>query len=150
MPNVIVRPDLEQQAYTVRFHVRLPARAGPDVIRARLQWSLETTIQRLSQQGWTFVRLSDRPPRGPLPVVPVKGFGKRPPRVRRKPGQASAPAPADDSLWRVSTLPTFGPQGTHLLTDEVDWEYAALFHRPAITTAYVHEKGEPEPTWLHH
>lgn len=148
MTNIIVKPELEQQAYTVRFHVRVPARAHPDLIQARLQWSLETTIVRLGQQGWTFVRLSDRRPRGPLPVVPVKGFGKRPPRVRRKPGQASPTPPPDDSLWRVSTLPSFGPKAAHLMTDEVDWEYAALFHRPALTTAYVQEKGEPEPTWL--
>jgi len=146
--NIIVKPDTEQQAHTVRFHVRLPARAQPDLIQQRLQWSLERMIRRLGEQGWTFVRLSDRPPRGPLPVVPIKGFGKKPPTRRRVPGQASAPPPPDDSLWRVSTLPTFGPKAAHLLTDEVDWEYAAIFHRPAIPTAYLHEKGDPEPVWL--
>jgi hypothetical protein len=148
--NIIIAPELEQQAYTVRFHVRVPARAQPDLIQARLQWSLERMIRRLGQQGWTFVRLSDRPPRGPLPVVPVKGFGKRPPKIKRMPGQASPTPPADDSLWRVSTLPTFGPKGAHLMTDEVDWEYAALFHRPAIATAYVQEEGEAPPAWLNH
>jgi hypothetical protein len=140
--NIIVKPELEQQAYTVRFHVRVPARAHPDLIQARLQWSLETTIVRLGQQGWTFVRLSDRPPRGPLPVVPVKGFGKRPSTG------AKTPLARDDALWRVSTLPSFGPKAAHLMTDEVDWEYAAIFHRPAIATAYLHEKGDPEPVWL--
>lgn len=153
MTNIIIRRDLEQQAYTVRFHVRLPARADSDLIEKRLQWSLERMITRLERQGWTFVRLSDRPPRGPLPVVPIKGFGKRPPRVRRTPGQASPlEKTPDDSLWRVSTLPQFGPKAAHLMTDEVDWEYAALFHRPTIPTAYVQEseKGEPEPTWLKH
>jgi len=144
--NIIVRPELEQQAYTVRFHVRVPARAHPDLIQARLQWSLERMIERLARQGWTFVRLNDRPPRGPLPVVPIKGFGKKPPKRRR--GDVS-PTPPDDSLWRVSTLPTFGPKGAHLMTDEVDWEYAALFHRPTIPTAYLTpQNGEPEPAWL--
>jgi len=146
MANIIVRPELEQHAYTVRFHVRVPARAHPDLIQARLQWSLERMIERLARQGWTFVRLNDRPPRGPLPVVPIKGFGKKPPKRRR--GDVS-PTPPDDSLWRVSTLPTFGPKGAHLMTDEVDWEYAALFHRPTIPTAYLTpENGEPEPAWL--
>jgi hypothetical protein len=147
---ILLGPELEQQAYTVRFHVRVPARAHPDLLQIRLQWSLERMIARLGQQGWLFVRLSERQPRGPLPVVPVKGFGKRPPRVRRRPGQASAPEPPDDSLWRVSTLPTFGPKAAHLLTDEVDWEYAAIFHRPAIATEYLHERGDPEPAWLKH
>lgn len=141
MTNVIVKPDLEQQAYTVRFHVRLPARAQPDLIQARLQWSLERMIGRLKTQGWTFVRLSDRPPRGPLPVVPIKGFPKRPPTG------TNTPLANDDALWRVSTLPTFGPKAAHLMTDEVDWEYAAIFHRPAIATAYLSEKGE-QPPWL--
>jgi hypothetical protein len=138
MTNLIVRPGAEQQAYTVRFHVRVPARAHPDLIQQRLQWSLERMIGRLARQGWTFVRLSDRPPRGPLPVVPVKGFGKRPARRRR--GDPS-PSPPDDSLWRVSTLPSFGPKAAHLMTDEVDWEYAALFHRPMITTEFLSTDG---------
>jgi len=141
MPALILHPAREQQAYTVLFHVRLPARAEPDLIQARLQWSLERMIGRLSKQGWTFVRLSDRPPRGPLPVVPIKGFGKRPPAGPR------TPLTKDDSLWRVSTLPTFGPKGAHLMTDEVDWEYAAIFHRPAIATEYVTDEGV-EPPWL--
>jgi hypothetical protein len=150
MPNVIVRPGLEQQAYAVKFHVRLPARATADLMQRRLQWSLERMIPRLARQGWTFVRLDARPPRGPLPVVPVKGFGKPPPKRRRVPGQPSPPPLPDDSLVRVSTLPTFGPKGAHLMTDEVDWEYSALFHRPTIPTAYVQQQGEPEPAWLKH
>src|SRR5215472_1964482 len=146
MPSIIKRPALEQQAYTVLFHVRLPARAEPDLIQARLQWSLERMIGRLATQGWRFVRLSDRPPRGPLPVVPIKGFGRKPPKVKRRPGQASPPAAPDDALWRVSTLPSFGPKAAHLMTDEVDWEYAAIFSRPAMTTEYVApEQGEPAP-----
>jgi hypothetical protein len=150
MAQVILRPELERQAYTVRFHVRVPARATREEFHYRLAWSLERMITRLERQGWTFVRLSDQPPRGPLPVVPVKGFGKRPVKIRRKPGQASAPEPPDDSLWRVSTLPTFGPTAAHLVTDEVDWEYAAIFHRATIPTEYVHEQGEPAPAWLKH
>jgi hypothetical protein len=150
MASIIVKPEREQQAYTVRFHVRVSARARPEEIERTLQWSLERMIARLGRQGWTFVRLIERPARGPLPVVPIKGFGKKPPTPRRVPGQASPPPPTDDSLWRVSSLPTFGPKAAHLMTDEVDWEYAALFHRPAIATAYLHEKGEPEPAWLRH
>jgi len=151
MVSILTRPDLEQQAYVVKFHVRLSARADSDEIDRKLAWSLERMIARLSRQGWTFVRLSQAPPRGPLPVVPVKGFPKRPPRVKRKPGQ---PAPLtgtapDDALWRVSTLPTFGPKAAHLLTDEVDWEYSAIFSRPTLTTEYLQpEQGEPEPLWL--
>jgi hypothetical protein len=130
--------------------VRAPARASSEEIEKRLHWSLERMIRRLSRQGWTFLRLSEQKPRGPLPVVPVKGFGKRPVKIKRKPGQASAPAPPDDSLWRVSTLPTFGPQAAHLMTDEVDWEYAAIFQRPTIATEYLQEKGEQKPAWLNH
>jgi hypothetical protein len=148
VPGLILKPEREQQAYVVKFHVRVPARADRDTIELRLHWSLERMIRRLARQGWTFLRLSERPPRGPLPVVPVKGFPKPPPRVRRKPGQPSPPAPRDDALWRVSTLPTFGPKAAHLMTDEVDWEYAAIFSRPAITTEYL--KGDSEPAWLKH
>ena len=151
MPHFIIRPDAEQRPYTVKFHVRAPARCTPDEFQQRFLWSLERMIGRLAQQGWGFLRLSDQAPRGPLPVVPIKGFPKRPPRLRRKPGQPSVPEPKDDALWRVSTLPTFGPQAAHLMTDEVDWEYSAIFSRPAITTEYVApdaRKGEPEPLWL--
>ena len=148
MPQVIVRPELERQAYRVRFHVRVPARASREQFHYCLAWSLERMISRLERQGWTFVRLSEQPPRGPLPVVPIKGFGKRPVRIKRKPGHASAPEPPDDSLWRVSTLPTFGPKAAHLMTDEVDWEYQAIFQRPTIATEYVQEQGAPPPAWL--
>ena len=149
--HFLIRPETEQRAYVVRFHVRVPARWTEDELEKKRSWALERMIPRLAQQGWTFVRLSDQPPRGPLPVVPVKGFPKRPPRASRKPGQPSPPALADDALWRVSTLPTFGPKAPHLMTDEVDWEYAAVFARDRVATEYVApEKGEPEPTWLKH
>jgi len=141
MPSVIVRPEAEHQVYPLTFHVRLPARASADLAQQRLQWSLERMIGRLHTQGWTFVRLSHRPPRGPLPVVPVKGFPRRPPG-----GNARTPlGPHDDALSRVTTFEA------HLLTDEVDWEYCALFERPAIATAYeAPEKGAPQPPWLKH
>jgi hypothetical protein len=143
--SIIVKPELEQQAYTVLFHVRVSARPSPDLLEQRLAWSLERMIARLSKQGWTFVRLSDRPPRGPLPVVPIKGFPKRPPGGNRH----TPLTKQDDALWRVSTLPTFGPKAAHLMTDEVDWEYGAIFHRPAIATEYLEsEQGAPEPLWL--
>ena len=147
MTHVITRPTLEHEAYSVLFHVRVPARWDRDTLEQRLQWSLERMIPRLARQGWSFVRLSDRPPRGPLPVVPIRGFPTRPPG-----GNKHTPlGKNDDALWRVSTLPTFGPKAPHLMTDEVDWEYAAIFHRPAIHTEYVApEQGEPAPSWLTH
>jgi hypothetical protein len=149
MAHLILRPELEQRPYVVRFHVRVPARATPDEIEKRRDWTLERMIRRLSKQDWTFVKLDPRRPRGPLPVVPVKGFPSLPPRAKRKPGHPSPPAPPDDSLWRVSTLPTFGPKAAHLLTDEVEWEYYAVFTRAAIVTEYVApQNGEPEPSWL--
>ncbi|HYW86189.1 MAG TPA: hypothetical protein VFB50_00355 [Chloroflexota bacterium] len=145
MPRVITKPDREQQAYTVKFHVRTSARPHADELQKKLEWSLGRMIGRLARQGWSFVRLSERPPRGPLPVVPIKGFPKRPPG-----GNAHTPlTKADDALWRVSTLPTFGPKAAHLMTDEVDWEYAAIFSRPAIATEYVKDEGD-DPVWLKH
>ena len=147
MAHFILKPSLEQQAYGLLFHVRVSARASADEIEKNLTWSLKRMIARLARQGWTFVRLSHSPPRGPLPVVPLKGFPQRPPRAKRKPGQPSPPAGPDDALWRVSTLPTFGPKAAHLLTDEVDWEYTAIFHKPAIATEYLEPEG-PRPTWL--
>ena len=135
MARIITRPTLEQQAYAVKFHVRVPARWDRDTLERRLQWSLDRMIPRLARQGWTFLRLSDQPPRGPLPVVPIKGFPRRPPG-----GNKGTPLEKnDDALWRVSTLPTFGPKAPHLLTDEVDWEYTAIFSRPAIPTEILEE-----------
>jgi len=149
MAHVITRPTLEPQAYTVKFHVRTSARPHADEIQRKLEWSLGRMIGRLARQGWTFVRLSERPPRGPLPVVPLKGFPKRPPG-----GNARTPLTKnDDALWRVSTLPTFGPAGgkaAHLMTDEVDWEYAAIFSRPAIATEFLEVEEEAPPPWLKH
>ena len=144
MARIITRPTLEQQAYAVKFHVRVPARWDRDTLERRLQWSLDRMIPRLARQGWTFLRLSDQPPRGPLPVVPIKGFPRRPPG-----GNKGTPLRKnDDALWRVSTLPTFGPKAPHLLTDEVDWEYTAIFARAAITTEYVAPEEGERPTWL--
>jgi hypothetical protein len=135
MVRIITRPSVEKTAYVVKFHVRVPARAHKDLLEQRLQWSLERMIRRLALQGWSFVRLSDQPPRGPLPVVPIKGVGKRPITGPR------TPLEKDDSLWRVSTLPTFGPKAAHLMTDEVDWEYAAVFSRDTIATEYEERNG---------
>jgi len=147
--TILLKPEAERQVYPVKFHVRLPALAHRDLARQRLQWSLERMIRQLAKQGWTFVRLSERPPRGPLPVVAVKGFPKRPPG-----GNKHTPLgrpELDDALGRVSTLPPVTTFGAHLLTDEVDWEYTAIFHRAAIATAYVApDNGEAEPLWLKH
>lgn len=145
-PNILLPPELAVRPYRVAFHVRTPARCEPDLHAKLRQHALERMIRDLGSRGWTFERLDPAPPRGPLPVVPVKGFPKPPPKRRR--GQTDRTP--DDTLWRVSTLPTFGPKGAHLLTDEVDWEYHAIFVRPTIPTAYLHEEGDPEPAWLNH
>ena len=145
MTAIITRPEQEQQAYAVRFHVRVPARWTADELERQRNEALARMIPRLAQQGWTFLRLSPQSPRGPLPVVPVKGFPKRPPGGNR----LTPLTPHDDALWRVSTLPTFGPKAAHLMTDEVEWEYVAIFSRRAIPTEYVTPStGEPEPPWL--
>jgi hypothetical protein len=127
--QILVERALERAAYRLPFHVRVPARAGPDLLERQRNWSLLRMRTQLEKQGWTFVTLSPERPRGPLPVVPVKGVGKRPSTG------AKTPMAKDDSLWRVSTLPTFGPLAPHLLTDEVEWEYIAVFQRPIIPTA---------------
>jgi hypothetical protein len=62
-------------------------------------------------------------------VVPLKGVGKRPSTG------AKTPLAKDDSLWRVTQAPT-------LLTDEIEWEYVAIFQRPIIPTEA--EVEEPE------
>jgi hypothetical protein len=108
--------------------VRVPSTASPDLLERQRNWSLDRMRGQLERQGWTFVTLSPERPKGPLPVVPVKGVGKRPVRPRRRPGVPSGPPEPDDSLWRVSTLP-------ERLTDEVEWEYVAVFQRPIIPTA---------------
>jgi hypothetical protein len=147
MPAIITRPEAEQQAYRVRFHVRVPARWHQDDLLKKRNWALGRMIRQLGLQGWRFVQLSDEPPRGPLPVVPVKGFPRRPPGGNR----VTPLGRNDDALWRVSTLPTFGPKAPHLMTDEVEWEYVAIFSRATIATEYVvSEKGDPEPLWLRH
>jgi len=121
MRTILVRQEAERAAYRLPFHVRVPAEASADLLERQVTWSLERMRGQLERQGWGFVALSPERPRGPLPVVPVKGVGKRPPRGPKTPLQQ------DDSLWRVSTLP-------QTLTDEVEWEYIAVFQRPAIAT----------------
>jgi hypothetical protein len=140
VPNLILGPELAIRPYRVAFHVRTPARCARDLHEQLRNAALERMIRDLAKRGWMFERLDPAAPRGPLPVVPVKGFGKKPPKLAR--GQ---PAPKDDSLWRVSSLPTFGPKAAHLMTDEVDWEYHAIFSRPTIPTAYL--EGDATP-WL--
>lgn len=139
-----MRPELAVQPYRVAFHVRTPARCAPDLHEQLRNRALERMIRDLRKRGWVFEHLDPERPRGPLPVVPIKGFGKKPAKVRR--GQTDRTP--DDTLWRVSNLPTFGPRAAHLMTDEVDWEYHAIFSRPTLATAYLHEKGDPEPLWL--
>jgi hypothetical protein len=143
--NILLPPELAVRPYRVAFHVRTPARCEPDVHEQLRNHALERMIRDLRKQGWTFEKLSPERPRGPLPVVPIKGFPKRPPKVR---GHGHTDTQPDDSLWRVSSLPTFGPTAAHLMTDEVDWEYYAIFFRPQLQTAYLHEKGAPAPPWL--
>jgi hypothetical protein len=131
--QVLVRPDRGRQAYRVLFHVRTPARCRPDVHERLRYQALGRMIPRLATQGWEFISLSPQPPRGPLPVVPLKGAGHRPSTG------AKTPMDKDDALWRVSTLPDFGPVAPHLLTDEVEWEYGAYFERDTIVTEVLQE-----------
>jgi hypothetical protein len=119
--QVLVRQQLDRAAYRLPFHVRVPAQASTELLERQVAWSLERMRTELAKQGWDFLSLSPERPRGPLPVVPVKGMGKRPARGQK------TPLAQDDSLWRVSTLP-------RTLTDEVEWEYIAVFQRPAIVT----------------
>ena len=121
MRTILVRQQFDRAAYRLPFHVRVPAQASTDVLERQRNWSLERMRTQLEKQGWDFLTLSPERPRGPLPVVPVKGVGKRPSTGPK------TPLAHDDSLWRVSTLP-------QTLTDEVEWEYIAVFQRPAITT----------------
>jgi hypothetical protein len=131
--HYLLRHQLERAAYRLPFHVRVPSVANADVLERQRNWSLERMRNQLERQGWTFVALSPERPKGPLPVVPVKGVGKRPVRrLKRRPGVPSGPQEPDDSLWRVSTLP--GASELRL-TDEVEWEYVAVFQRPIIPTA---------------
>jgi hypothetical protein len=126
--QLIIKRELDRAAYRLPFHVRVPAHASSDLVERERNWGLGRMRTQLEKQGWTFVTLSPERPRGPFPVVPVKGVGKRPSKSKRVPGRASPPERPDDSLWRISTLP-------HLLTDEVEWEYIAVFQRPVIPTA---------------
>jgi len=119
MTHYLLRHQLERAAYRLPFHVRVPSEASVEVLERQRTWSLERMRGQLERQGWTFVALSPERPKGPLPVVPVKGFGKRPPKGPK------TPLVQDDSLWRVSSL---------RLTDEVEWEYVAVFQRPIIPT----------------
>lgn len=148
MANIVLPPELAVRPYRVAFHVRTPARCAPDLHERLRNRALERMIRDLGHRGWTFERLDPAPPRGPLPVVPIKGFPKRPSKARRRTGVTTVPEKTDDSLWRVSSLPSFGPRAAHLMTDEVDWEYHAIFTRPQMLTAYLTEKGQPAPSWL--
>ena len=121
------------QPYRVRFHVRCPARCSADEHNKRRAWALEKTTRALERQGYQFQGLDASAPRGPLPVVPIKGFPRRPANPK------TVPPSKDDALWRVSTLPQFGPKAAHLVTDEVDWEYTATFLHSTITTEHLED-----------
>jgi len=140
MPQILTHPDRGRQAYRVLFHVRTPARCRADLHERLRNQALSRMIPRLAQQGWEFLSLSPEAPRGPFPVVPIKGVGKRPSTG------AKTPKDKDDALWRVSTLPTFGPTAPHLMTDEVEWEYGAYFTRETIVT----ELEEQDLAAAHH
>lgn len=131
--RVLIQRTYDRAAYRLPFHVRVAARAGSDALERARNWSLDRMRSQLERQGWTFVTLSPEKPKGPLPVVPVKGVGKRPATGAR------TPLASDDALWRVSTLPAISPLAPYLLTDEVEWEYVAIFQRPVIPTAEVRE-----------
>ena len=147
--NLLLRADPGRQLYALFYRVRVPADAtGDDVTRAK-QHGLERMIADLERRGWIFVAADPVPASGPYPVVPRKGFGRRPAVPRRKPGQPSARfAPHDDHTWRISTLPQFDHHTARFLTDTVEWEFAASFHRQTLPTEYVPpEEGNPHKLW---
>ena len=147
--NLLIRPELGRRLYVMYYRVRCPATARGEQVERAKRWALERTIANLAKQGWEFVAPDPVPESGPYPVVPVKGFGKRPNVPKRKPGQPSARlAPHDDYTWRISTLPQITRATARLLTDQVEWEFAATFHRKTMVTEYVQpEEGNPHQLW---
>lgn len=147
--NLLLRADVGRKAYVLFYRVRVPATASGEQVTRAKQQGLERMIRDLSRRDWAFVAADPIPPSGPYPVVPRKGFGKRPNIPKRKRGQPSARfAPPDDHTWRISTLPQFDQRTARFLTDQVEWEFAATFHRPAILTEYIPpEEGNPHKLW---
>jgi hypothetical protein len=147
--NLLLRADHGRKLYVMYYRVKTPATAtGEQVARAKQQ-GLERMIRDLGRRDWIFVSPDPVPMSGPYPVVPRKGFGKRPNIPRRKRGQPSARfAPPDDYTWRISTLPQFDHRTARFLTDYVEWEFAATFHRPTLVTEYIPpEEGNPHKLW---
>lgn len=147
--NLLLRPETERKLYALFYRVRVPSTANGEQVTLAKQQGLERMIADLDRRGWVFVGADPVPPSGPYPVVPRKGFGKRPNIPKRKPGTPSARfAPKDDSTWRISTMPQITAQTARFLTDDVEWEFAASFHRPALPTAYeVPEEGSKHTLW---
>lgn len=150
--NLLIRPTEERKLYALFYRVRCPSAADGEAVQRAKQQGLERMIHDLDRRGWTFVSADPVPQSGPYPVVPRKGFGKRPNIPKRKPRTPSARfAPPDDYTWRISTLPQITQPTARFLTDEVEWEFAATFHRPALPTAYeVPEEGAKHQLWQPH
>src|SRR5947209_3461326 len=147
--NLLLRADVGRKPYVLFYRVRVPATASGEQVTRAKQQGLERMIRDLERRGWVFVAADPIPPSGPYPVVPRKGFGKRPSIPKRKPGQPSARfAPHDDYTWRISTLPQFDQHSARFLTDTVEWEFAATFHRQTMATEYIPpEEGNPHKLW---
>jgi hypothetical protein len=147
--NLLLKPEQDRKLYALYYRVRTAATADGDAVQRAKQRGLERMIHDLDRRGWVFVAADPVPMSGPYPVVPRKGFGRRPNIPKRKPRQPSPRfAPPDDYTWRISTLPQITHQTARFLTDEVEWEFAATFHRPALPTAYeVPEEGNPQKLW---
>lgn len=147
--NLLIRPDLGRRLYCLFYRVKVPATANGETVKAAKARGLERMICQLAKQGWEFVAADPVPESGPYPVTPRKGFGKRPTIPKRQLGRPSARfAPADDYTWRISTLPQFDRHTARFLTDQVEWEFAATFHRPTMVTEYVPpEEGNPHRLW---
>lgn len=150
--NLLLRADPGRKVYCLFYRVRVASTASGEQVELAKQHGLERMIRDLDRRGWTFVQADPVPASGPYPVVPRKGFGRRPDIPKRQPRTPSARfAPKDDYTWRISTVPQITNQTARLLTDYVEWEYAATFHREALPTAYeVPEEGNKNKLWQPH
>lgn len=150
--NLLLRADPGRKLYALYYRVRVPSTADGETIQAAKERGLERMIRDLERRGWVFVAADPVPASGPYPVTPVKGMGKRPNIPKRKPRTPSARfAPKDDYTWRISTLPQITGRTARFLTDYVEWEFAATFHRPTMPTAYeVPEEGNKHKLWQPH
>src|SRR5258708_19199440 len=88
--NLLLRPEQERKLYCLYYRVRCPSSADGETVQRAKQRGLERMIADLARRNWVFVAPDPVPSSGPYPVVPRKGFGKRPNIPKRKPRTPSA------------------------------------------------------------